>query len=138
VKRTPRPVASRRPSEPPSATGLPVTTAVTVWRAVHRVRVHDPAIVCSFVFMSGAGTSLSGPMKSMSSAVYLRVRRSSSPDRHLLRVADDSRPCRRRTERLLPAHFQVIHADKRLHFVERARPEHIGIPPFAGPRAKLC
>ena len=28
----PRPVASRRPSEPPIATGLPVTTAVTVWR----------------------------------------------------------------------------------------------------------
>ncbi len=28
----PRPVASRRPSEPPISTGLPVTTAVTVWR----------------------------------------------------------------------------------------------------------
>ena len=28
---TPRPVASRRPSEPPISTGLPVTTAVAVW-----------------------------------------------------------------------------------------------------------
>ena len=28
----PRPVASRRPSEPPISTGLPVTTAVTVCR----------------------------------------------------------------------------------------------------------
>src|ERR1017187_3238703 len=31
--RQPRPVASGRPREPPSAMGLPVTTAVTVWRA---------------------------------------------------------------------------------------------------------
>ena len=30
--RTPRPVASRRPREPPMLIGLPVTTAVTVWR----------------------------------------------------------------------------------------------------------
>src|SRR5207244_12117963 len=28
----PRPVASRRPSDPPISTGLPVTTDVTVWR----------------------------------------------------------------------------------------------------------
>ncbi len=28
---TPRPVASRRPSDPPSSSGLPVTTAVDVW-----------------------------------------------------------------------------------------------------------
>ena len=28
----PRPVASGRPSEPPKSSGLPVTTAVTVWR----------------------------------------------------------------------------------------------------------
>ena len=28
---TPRPVASRRPSDPPSSSGLPVTTAVQVW-----------------------------------------------------------------------------------------------------------
>jgi hypothetical protein len=28
---TPRPVASRRPSEPPISSGLPVTTAVDVW-----------------------------------------------------------------------------------------------------------
>ena len=29
---TPRPVASWRPREPPRLTGLPVTTALTVWR----------------------------------------------------------------------------------------------------------
>ena len=28
---TPRPVASRRPTVPPEATGLPVTISVTVW-----------------------------------------------------------------------------------------------------------
>ena len=28
---TPRPVASRRPSDPPISTGLPVTTDVVVW-----------------------------------------------------------------------------------------------------------
>ncbi len=38
----PRPVASRRPSEPPNSTGLPVTTAVTVWPDVHGVGVHHP------------------------------------------------------------------------------------------------
>ena len=39
---TPRPVASRRPSEPPRSTGLPVTTPVAVEPSVHRVRVHHP------------------------------------------------------------------------------------------------
>ncbi len=37
------------------------------------------AIVCSSVPISGAGTSFSGPMNSISSAVYRRVIRSSSP-----------------------------------------------------------
>ena len=33
ISMSPRPVASTRPREPPSDRGLPVTTAVTVWRA---------------------------------------------------------------------------------------------------------
>ena len=39
---TPRPVASRRPSEPPISIGLPVTTAVVGVADVHAVGVHDP------------------------------------------------------------------------------------------------
>ena len=39
---TPRPVASRRPSEPPISTGLPVTTAVDGVADVHGVGVHEP------------------------------------------------------------------------------------------------
>jgi len=65
----PRPVAAGRPSEPPSAKGLPVTTPVTVWRACMEYVSMIHAMVCSFVFMSGAGTSLSGPMMSAMAAV---------------------------------------------------------------------
>ncbi len=39
---TPRPVASRRPSDPPISIGLPVTTAVVGDADVHAVGVHDP------------------------------------------------------------------------------------------------
>ena len=39
---TPRPVASRRPREPPRFTGLPVTTARHRLPHVHGVGVHDP------------------------------------------------------------------------------------------------
>ena len=39
---TPRPVASRRPSDPPISTGLPVTTAVERVADVHRVGVGEP------------------------------------------------------------------------------------------------
>ena len=39
---TPRPVASRRPSDPPISIGLPVTTAVDVWPTCMRVGVHHP------------------------------------------------------------------------------------------------
>src|SRR5712664_2041166 len=38
---TPRPVASRRPREPPMLMGFPVTTAVTVSH-VHGICVHHP------------------------------------------------------------------------------------------------
>ena len=39
---TPRPVASRRPSDPPSSSGLPVTTAGFRVADVHAVGVHHP------------------------------------------------------------------------------------------------
>src|SRR5947209_138961 len=58
---TPRPVASRRPSDPPISTGLPVTTAVTVWRLCMEYVSMIHAITRSLVFTSGAGTSASGP-----------------------------------------------------------------------------
>jgi len=44
-----RPVASFRPWDPPSAIGLPVTTAVVVCRTCMELCVHHHAIVCSFV-----------------------------------------------------------------------------------------
>src|SRR5919106_1556541 len=50
----PRPVASRRPSDPPISTGLPVTTAVTVWRLCMEYVSMIHAITRSFVFTSGA------------------------------------------------------------------------------------
>ncbi len=61
----PRPVASRRPSEPPISTGFPVTTAVTVWRLCMEYVSMIHAITRSLVFTSGAGTSESGPKISM-------------------------------------------------------------------------
>ena len=66
---TPRPVASTRPRDPPTQSGLPVTTAgVCARRCIETVSITH-AIVCALVPTSGAGTSLSGPMTSMISAV---------------------------------------------------------------------
>ena len=67
------------------------------------------AITCSLVLTSGAGTSFSGPMASMISAMYRRVSASSS--RLDMRVGSQTTPP-------LPppngscatAHFHVIHA----------------------------
>ena len=65
----PRPVASFRPREPPMLSGFPVTTAVTVWRICMEYVSMIQAMVCSLVLMSGAGTSFSGPINSISSEV---------------------------------------------------------------------
>jgi hypothetical protein len=65
----PRPVASRRPSEPPISTGFPVTTAVTVWRTCIEYVSITHAMTRSLVFTSGAGTSESGPSVEMIPAV---------------------------------------------------------------------
>ena len=114
----PRPVASGRPRDPPRFSGLPVTTAVTVWRLCMEYVSMIQAMVCSFVFTSGAGTSLSGPMKSKISAVYRRVMRSSSICERIVRVADDAA--------LGATEWDIYHCafpghprGQRAHFVER-------------------
>ena len=62
-RRAPRAVALRRPSVPPTANGLPITAAATVWpRCIERVSIIQ-AIVCEPVFTSGDGMSLSGPRR---------------------------------------------------------------------------
>jgi len=56
-------VASRRPSDPPSAIGLPVTTALATcptWLEYVSI-IH--AMIRSLVPTSGAGTSTCGPTK---------------------------------------------------------------------------
>ncbi len=66
---TPRPVASRRPSEPPSSTGLPVTMLGTVWPMCTEYVSIIHAMTCSFVPRSGAITSTCGPMNGIISCV---------------------------------------------------------------------
>src|SRR2546423_4794847 len=56
----PRPVASRRPSEPPSSTGFPVTTAVVGCPTrIEEVGI-TPALTPPFLFTSGGGTAEAG------------------------------------------------------------------------------
>ena len=59
---TPRPVASVRPRDPPSSTGLPVTTSGECLPVIIVTVSTIQAMVCSSVFTSGAGMSCSGPM----------------------------------------------------------------------------
>ena len=61
-KKTPRPVASSRPSEPPIASGLPVTTLSTEYPLfIENVsKIH--AMIAGLVPTSGAGMSFSGPI----------------------------------------------------------------------------
>ena len=65
----PRPVASRRPAEPPTISGLPVTTPGTLLPCVIEYVSIIQAIVCSSVPRSGAGISRSGPIMRMISTV---------------------------------------------------------------------
>jgi hypothetical protein len=94
------------------------------------------AIVCSFVFMSGAGTSRSGPRMSMIAVVYLRVRRSSSLW-DIERGSQTTPPLPPPNGTLTTAHFQVIHA-ARARTSSRSTCWSKRMPPFAGPRTKLC
>ncbi len=62
AKKTPRPVASSRPSEPPTASGLPVTTLSTEcpWFIEKVSKIQ--AITAGLVPTSGAAMSFSGPI----------------------------------------------------------------------------
>ncbi len=66
---TPRPVASWRPSEPPSEIGLPVTTPVAVLPEFIEYVSIIQAMTWALVFTSGAGISLLGPMMMLISLV---------------------------------------------------------------------
>jgi hypothetical protein len=60
-------VACVRPAEPPSSRGLPVTHAgMCCFLCIENVSMNH-AMICGFVFTSGAGTSMSGPMSMASS-----------------------------------------------------------------------
>ena len=79
------------------------------------------AITCSLVLTSGAGTSRSGPRKSMISAVYRRVSFSSSVSESRLRIADHAAlgaAERNVHHRAFPGHPRC----QRAHFVQR----HVG------------
>ena len=71
-------MAASRPAEPWNSTGLPVTQAGwKPWYLEYSFMIQ--AITCASVPTSGAGMSLSGPMKSWICWTNLRVSRSSSP-----------------------------------------------------------
>ena len=66
---TPRPVASRRPSDPPSSTGFPVTTPGLGVADMHAVGVHHPRHrLLVGVHVVALARPSSGPMESMISA----------------------------------------------------------------------
>ncbi len=131
----PRPVASRRPREPPISTGLPVTTAVTVWRLCMEYVSMIHAIIRSLVLTSGAGTSESGPRVSMIAEVYRRVIRSSSA----LESWDGSQttpPLEPPKGMFTTAHFQVIQAASAFTSSSVTFRSN-RMPPLAGPREVL-
>ncbi len=94
------------------------------------------AIVCSLVFMSGAGTSRSGPMNGRISAVYRRVIRSSSPSEST-RGSQITPPLAPPNGMLTTAHFQVIQAAS-ARTSSSVTSGAKRMPPFAGPRATEC
>ena len=116
--------------------GLPVTTAGTEYPfAIENVSMIH-AIISGVVLTSGAGMSLSGPMTTMISVAYRRVRRSSSP---LLSVFGSTMtpPFAPPYGRPARAHFHVIHmASARTSSSVTAGWKRI--PPFVGPQAMLC
>jgi hypothetical protein len=128
--------ASARPTEPPIAVGLPVTTPGTEKpRCIDTVSMIQ-AIVWALVPTSGAGMSESGPMMPSSSVAKRRVSASSSveliePGSHV------TPPFAPPNGTSTSAHFQVIH-------IASARTSSMSVlgwkrnPPLAGPRATLC
>jgi hypothetical protein len=104
----PRPAASFRPREPPTVTGLPVTTLGTARAACSEKVSKIHAMFCSLVPMSGAGTPVLGPMKGSSSSLKRRVRDSSS--RALMASGSHAMPHVAPTKgRSNRAHFKLIH-----------------------------
>ena len=132
---TPAPVASCRKTEPPMATGLPVTISGTAWPTCIEYVSIIQAIVCSLVAMSGAGMSCCGPMNGSSSEVKRRVRRIELGGRHVMRATADAAlgaAVGQPQERALPRHPHrqggalperdlVVVADPALRGPERAR-----------------
>ena len=62
-------MASSRPTEPPTDSGLPVTTPRTEWPTFIEYVSKIQAITCASVPTSGAGMSFSGPISLMISVV---------------------------------------------------------------------
>src|SRR5438477_1754909 len=133
---TPRPVASFLPRDPPSSIGLPLTTAVVACPTCIAYVSITHAIVLSLVPTSGAGTSRSGPSQLANSAVYRRVKPSSSP-RELLCWLQITPPFAPPNGISTTAHFQVIHAASALTS-SRLTYGAKRIPPLPGPRTVEC
>ncbi len=96
--------------------------------------IHD--IVCSFVNMSGAGMSFSGPISITISEVNRRVSACSSR-RDISRGLQQTPPLAPPKGMFMSPLFQVIHMARA---VVSSR-ETVGlyrIPPFPGPRVMLC
>ena len=131
----PRPVASRRPSEPPTSIGLPVTTPsdADCLCMAYVSMIH--AMTRSLVLTSGAGMSDSGPSTLINAAVYLRVTRSSSVSESLV-GSHTTPPFAPPNGIFTTAHFHVIHAAKALTS-SIVTLESNRIPPFPGPRDVL-
>ena len=93
-KTMPWPVAFVRPSVPPLATGLPVTTPFTLCFCAAPTMFEYVSIIHAMVWLlvptSGAGMSYSGPMFSPSACVKRRVMRWSSSLRDRVRVELDA------------------------------------------------
>ena len=133
---TPRPVASLRPSLPPTESGLPVTAAGIEYPALIDMVSMIQAITWGVVLTSGAGMSRSGPISTEISAAYRRVSLSSSP--RLSRLGSTTTPPLAPPKGIpAAAHFQVIHIASALTSL-RVTPGWYLIPPLAGPRARLC
>ena len=92
------------------------------------------AIICSVVPMSGAGTSVCGPMKGSSSDVNRRVNTSSS--RWLIaRGSQATPPFAPPYGRSINAHFQLIHIASAATSPS-STPGAYRSPPFPGPSVR--
>ena len=90
------------------ATGFPVTTPGTVCPMFMLYVSMIHAIVCSFVFTSGAGISCAGPMIGRIPQVKRRVMRSSS-SRDIFFGSQTTPPFAPPYGMFTTAHFHVIH-----------------------------